>query len=403
MTGRSIALVAAFTITRLAGAWLADHPEAYGGGVSPVGDPTLYRFWATQVLDHGAVPYTDVRIEYPPGSLPVILAPALVPVVPYRTGLITLLVAVDVLGMVGLLRIARRRGSMLGPWLWTVLIPLVGPIAYLRLDLVPAAATIWAMERASVQGWFGAGGWLGFGAAAKLYPFLLLPAGYLAARRRGLLVAGAAVVLAIALIPFVAAPRGLLHSLGYHLGRGIEIESLWGAILLVVSRFGYPIGFRFDFESLNVLASAATALRVAAGLLAVSAVAAGIWLAARMSFEQRRRHLSAVMFGTLATVVAVSTVLSPQYVLWIVALGAAAACWASSPIRRLSLLLVPISACTQAIYPFLFEGLAAREPLPIVVLAARDLLLLVVGVGSFILLRRTVAERRDHPSADVSR
>jgi hypothetical protein len=390
MTRRAVlALVATFTITRLAGAWLADHPETYRGGVSPVGDPTLYRFWATEILEDGARPYTDVRIEYPPGSLPFILAPELAPAVSYRTGLIALMVALDVLGLVGVLRIVRRRGSMLGPWLWTVLIPLLGPIAYLRLDLVPAVATIWALERASARGWFGMGAWLGFGTVAKLYPVVLLPIGYLASTRRRLLIAGAAVPVVLASIPFVATPRGLLQSvLGYHLQRGIEIESLWGAILLTASRAGHPIAFLFDFESLNVVSSLSSTMEVAAGVLGISAVLGGTWMAARMSPEDRELRLGALAFATLTAVVAVATVLSPQYILWLIAMGAAAACDRESPVRGPVFLLAPICLLTQAIYPFLFDRLAAREALPIVLLGVRNLMLLVAGVSAFVLISR---------------
>jgi hypothetical protein len=388
MTRRAtILLLATFAITRLVGGWLADNPDVYQGGVSPIGDPTLYRFWATQILEEGARPYTDIRIEYPPGSLPFIVAPQLVPGLSYRTALIGLMVALDILGLIAVWRIGRRQGSMMGPWAWTGLIPLLGPLAYLRLDLVPAVATLWALERATVRGWFGVGGWLGFGTLSKLYPVLLLPVAFVASSARRRLIGGAVLVGILGSIPFVATPRGLLQSvLGYHLERGIEIESVWGLILLVAARAGYPIQFSFDFESLNVVGSVSPMMELAAGALAVSAALGGTWLAARISPQDRERHLSAVMFATLTAVVAVATVLSPQYILWLIALGAAAACSPESPVRPAVLLLAPICLLTQAIYPFLFDRLAAGETLPITLLGMRNLLLLAAGLGSFLLI-----------------
>jgi hypothetical protein len=395
MTRRTVVfLVVTFAVTRVAGAWLADNPDVYRGGVSPVGDPTLYRFWATQVIEERARPYMDVRIEYPPGSLPFILGPGLVSGVSYRTALIALMVAVDIFGLIGVLRIARRRGAMLGPWLWTVLVPLLGPIAYLRLDLVPAVATVWALERASSRGWFGVGAWLGFGTLSKLYPALLLPIGYLASSGRRRLIAGTALLVVLPLIPFVTSPRGLFQGVvGYHLERGIEVESLWGLILLTASRLGYPIEFRLDFQSLDLVSSMSSILELAAAALGLFGVLAGTWLMARLSPRDRERHLSALMFATLTTVVAVTTVLSPQFILWLIALGAAAACYSDSPVRRIVLLLAPISLLTQAIYPFLFDRLAAGETLPIVLLGMRNLLLLATGVGAFVLVRRATTER----------
>jgi len=384
----TILLLATFAVTRLVGAWLADHPDVYRGGVSPIADPTLYRLWATLILEEGARPYVDVRIEYPPASLPFIVAPSLAPGASYRTALIGLMVAVDVLGLMGILRLARRRGSIAGPWLWTGLIPLLGPIAYLRLDLVPAVATVWALERASVRAWFGVGAWLGFGTLSKLYPVLLLPAAYVASSRRRLLIGGVVILVILGLVPFVATPRGLFHSvLGYHLERGIEIESIWGLILLMAARAGYPIELRYDFGSLNVVSSVSPSLELAAGVLTVSAIVGGVWMAARMSPRDRDRHLSALMFATLTAVVAVATVLSPQYILWLIALGAVAACSPDSLVRPALWLLVPICPLTQAIYPFLFDRLAAGETLPVALLGMRNLLLVAAGLGAFFLIR----------------
>jgi hypothetical protein len=177
---------------------------------------------------------------------------------------------------------------------------------------------------------------------------------------------------------------------GYHLERGLEIESVWGLILLVAARAGYPIQFRFEFESLNVISSVSSILELAAGALAVSAVLVGTWMAARMAPLDRERNLSALMFATLTAVVAVATVLSPQYILWLIALGAAAACSPDSPVRPAVWLLVPICLLTQAIYPFLFDRLAAGETLPIVVLGLRNVMLLAAGVGAFLLIRRAM-------------
>lgn len=405
MTRRgTVLLLAAFAVTRLVGAWLADHPEVYRGGVSPIGDPTLYRLWATQLIDEGAQPYAEIRIAYPPGSLPFIVAPSLVPGVSYRTALISLMVTVDVLGLVGILRLARRRGSIAGPWLWTALIPLLGPLAYLRLDLVPAVATVWALERAAARGWFGVGAWLGFGALSKLYPAALLPVAYVASSRRRRLIGGVAVVGVLGLVPFVATPRGLFQSvLGYHLERGIEIESLWGVILLTAARAGHPIEFRFDFESLNVLSSVSPALELVAGLLALSAIVGGTWMAARMSPHDRERHLGALMFATLTAVVAVATVLSPQYILWLIALGAATACSPDSPLRPAVWLLVPICLLTQVIYPFLFDRLASGETLPLVVLGMRNLLLVAAGSVAFLQVRRVMGAAGDGAASTATR
>jgi hypothetical protein len=380
-----VLLLAAFLATRGAAAWLADHPAAYQGGGSIIGDVTLYQYWGEQIADHGAAPYRDVSIEYPPGALPFIVGPALVGPFSYRTVYIALMLLVDAAGMIGLLLIARRWGSLLGPGLWVGLIPLIGPVTYLRLDLVPAVATIWAVERISKASWRGAGAWLGFGAVAKLYPLVLLPPIFVFSSRRKRLAGGALVAVILALLPFAGWGRSLARSVvRYHLERGIEIESLWGAVLLLASKLGLAIRMDFSFESLNVISSLSPSLKLVAGILLLAGVGAATWVAARAAASRQDERLAEIMFATLAIVVALATVLSPQYILWLAAAGAAAACSPTSSVRMPVLLLAPIALLTQAIFPFLFVRLASAEPLALTTLVIRNLLLLVVAAWALV-------------------
>jgi hypothetical protein len=380
-----VLLAVAFLATRVAGAWLADHPGSYErGGGSIIGDVTLYQLWGEKIADHGAVPYRDVGIEYPPGALPFIVGPALVGTFSYRTAYVALMLLVDAAGLIGLLLIARRWGSLLGPWLWVGLLPLIGPVTYLRLDLIPAVATIWAVERMSKGSWRGAGAWLGFGTLAKLYPAVLLPPMLVFSPRPKRVAAGALVVAILALIPFAGWGRSLARSvLRYHLERGIEIESLWGAVLLLASKLGLAVRMEFSFESLNVVSSLAPLLKLLAAILLLAGAGTATWMAARAAASRRGERLADIMFATLAIVVALATVLSPQYILWLAAAGAAAACSPTSWVRMPVLLLAPIALLTQAIFPFLFVRLAAAEPLALTTLVIRDLLLLALGAWAF--------------------
>jgi hypothetical protein len=266
-----IALLVVFVLTRVTGAWLADHPLEYGRNVT--GDVELYEFWAEGILD-GASPYADVGVQYPPGLLPFILAPETTgDLSSYRTSLIGLMLLMDALGLIGLVLIATRHGSSLGPWIWVVAIPLIGPLVYLRQDFVPAVATIWAIERISRGAWAGAGAWLGLGAAAKLFPFLLLPISFICSPERRRFIVGAVVVPALTLLPFVLSPRGLIRNvLEYHGARDVHIESTWGLLLLIASKLGLDVSMRFSAESFNVVSPASSSVKIAALLSAVLAV-----------------------------------------------------------------------------------------------------------------------------------
>ena len=121
--------------TRGFSAWVADHPEHYrDGGFTATSDTELYQRWATQIAREGRTAYDDVRIEYPPGSLPFMVLPLAVSEGHlYRSPFIALMLVVDAVGLAGLIVIARRSGSrsrwLWGPWAWTLLVPMVGPIA----------------------------------------------------------------------------------------------------------------------------------------------------------------------------------------------------------------------------------------------------------------------------------
>lgn len=385
-----LVLAVAFVLTRTAGAWLADHPEQYGRNITS--DVGIYQYWADRIVE-GEAPYTRVPVEYPPGSLPFIMAPAwLSGPASYRTILIVLMAGVDAAGLVGLVLIARRWGSSLGPWLWTAVIPLLGPIVYLRLDIVPAVATIWAVERMSCGAWAGAGAWLAGGAVAKLYPAMLLPLGMITTRQRRRYILGAVAVVGLALLPFASAPRGLVSNvLEHHAGRDIHIESSWGALLLLLSKGGLDVSVGFDAGSFNAVTAASSLVRIGAFTLAVLALGVATWFAARVVRRDDVTRLTALMYGTVSLIVGLSTVFSPQFVLWMLALGAAALCATGSSIRWPIMLLLPIAGLTQILYPFRYEHLLAVDASGLMLLGLRNALVLATGIWTFTLLWRTRA------------
>ncbi|MGI9022931.1 MAG: glycosyltransferase 87 family protein [Acidimicrobiales bacterium] len=396
-------LLFVFVATRAAGAWVADHPEHYNGGLytTITFDPTLYEDWAHQVY-HGATPYGEVKIEYPPGSLPFMILP-----VPKSAGhaylprFIAVMLAVDVAGMAGLLVIARRTRSWWGPWTWTLLVPMLGPIAYTRLDLVPAVTIIWALERAQARGWFGAGGWLGFGAVAKIYPGLLVPL-LLAARWRWRwrILAGAVSVFVVCLLPFVGSLPGLWDSVvGYHTQRGLQIESTWGVALLASGQLGHTVLPVIDHGSWNTVGAGSSTLKAISVVMSVSVLATGIWLAAKRVRPDSMAGLSAVMFGTLALTLAVGTVFSPQFMLLLCALGAGAASFAAREVRVPLVLLGAANVLSQLVYPLHYNGLLANNLLPVTAVIVRNAMVLAIGLILFYKLWRGRFEEEAAPDA----
>jgi Glycosyltransferase family 87 len=398
-----VALLVVFAATRVAAGAVADHPGRYEHGGSIVGDVILYQDWGEQIVDQGRVPYRDIPIEYPPGALPFFAVPALAPGSLYRPLFVVSMLLVDVVGLVALLRLARRRGSTLGPWLWVVLVPLLGPISYLRFDLVAAVATIWMVELLSRSRWTAAGISLGLGIVVKLYPVVLLAPLLALPRLRRPIAVGAGAVVVAALLPFAAWPRDVIRTVvRYHLDREIEIESLWGALLLVAGKAGGAVRLEFSSESLNVVSSASSTLEAIAALAIVAALALAVLAAVRLAATEQEERLPDVLFATLACVVAVGTVLSPQYLLWLIALGAAAVCSAESIVRTPVLLLAPVTAMTQLLFPFLYVRLARMDDAALALLAARNILLIGLAAWAVAAVVRSDGLRRGGTRSDAA-
>ena len=388
-----IVLLVAFALTRALTGYLADHPEGYGPTDSKVtGDSANYELWAGQMLTIHLNAYSEFGMEYPPGSVPFIVLPGIEKPLDdtYRTRFVLLMIAVDLVGLLALIVLARRWGSSLGPWVWIAVVPLLGPISYNRLDLVPAVATILAIERFSARSWFGGGGWLGYGFVAKIYPVLFLPAAFAAARRKQILV-GAGVVVALFLLPYVGFLDDVYRNvLGYHTERGIQIESLWGFLMLFASKFGHAVGINFSFGALHVDSSLAPFLEAFSQALSLGFVALGVWLAHRARKAGRDvsgPELAGIMFLTMAGTLAVGSVFSPQFMLWLGAAAAAALCDRATWLRVPGLAILPAALMTQLIYPFFYGRLVGSEMPALVLLASRNFLVLFVAVETFLALR----------------
>ncbi|HWL65266.1 MAG TPA: hypothetical protein VNP73_04760, partial [Actinomycetota bacterium] len=343
-------LLLAFIVTRFLGA-----SGAVGFGARTDVE-IAYRHWAVTVVERDQVPYAQVNVEYPPGSLPFVLAPQLTTDTEhsYRVLFVSLMVLVDALGLLGLMVLSRRNGSMLGPWMWVVGLWILGPFIFLRLDLVPAVATIWAMERATNGKWGAGGALLGFGAIAKLYPLIILPVLFIMAPREAKkrVLIGAGAVAAVFLAPFLLIlPDVFNEVIGYHSKRGIQIESLWGS-LLYVARSGTPIKFILhNYGAHHFEGGSTSMLKAIAGLATIGAVSLGAWVA--HTSKRLPENLAGICFATLTLTVAVASVLSPQFFVWVVALAAVALCWPKSPVQLQAAALLFILLLTRLIYPML--------------------------------------------------
>ena len=365
---RNLAIALAFAVLH-AGAALAYH----GDGQDL---PATYFYPRAHAVAHGTHAYGGLDYEYPPATLPLLVAPLAAggddSGQAYHQRTIWLYGALDVV-CVGLLAyLLRRRPSLelaLALALYSVSVLVLGRLALTRFDLAAGLAILLAGSCAHRGG--RAGAWLGVAGALKLVPLAAAPA----LARRGTtvrtLVAAAAVPVAGQAIYALWSGELGLSWITYHAGRDPEIES-WAALLADLARAsGAHAGTAFDHGSQNVTGAAA---RWLGRIFAVASVALALLLARRVRRVDADPALA--LLAALAVLVTVAPVLSPQYLLWLAPLSALLAPrW---PLQAVLLSLT--SALTRAELQFAFDDLPAFHGGAIALVGLRNVVLAAFAV-----------------------
>ena len=343
-------VAAALAATAVAfGVWAAIRPANDSGSDLPI-----YEEDASIIL-HGNVPYRDLPIEYPPGALPMFVLPAVMfgdardahwsP--PNEAGrryhlafdsLVVLLTAAMVtctaLSLSALRRPARAQAVSLAVVASAPL--LVGHVFVERFDVWPAALTAAALA-AAIRGRYALGGAaLGLGAAAKVYPALLLPVLVIVAvRHRGIRAAIASAAAAIGTAVLVFLPFAIVGwpetwaTLRHQLGGGLQVETLASSVLVMtyhvagwlgLKTTGLTVGSEEHGLARSVLEGAGIdATKTTLNVLLV-VVLCLLWLALARSKNDPREDLARYSAATIAAALVLGTVLSAQYITWLIPL-----------------------------------------------------------------------------------
>ena len=384
---------------------IALHHKMMGGN-----DVTIYWNYADKWWRAGLCPYLDFRVEYPPGGLLVFLLPYLYPH-PHRYPLAFAaeMVLFDLISYALILDWARaihpnsRWRICLAGGLYLIATGTLISVLYERYDLASSTLALSALHLAyrARQPKLSAVV-LGLAAAVKLWPLALAPLwlllGWRQNRLRALLTTSLciAIGLLIPALPFL--PRAGLHIfdfLGYHLERGLQIESTWSSLVFFAGQARDSMhAIVFAHGALELHGQLASTLAALSTPVLVTLVLApqilGLRRAAPVHIDACPRLALLVASAVILGFMIGGKVLSPQFMLWLIP---PLALFAEGPFFALSLLAV--AGLTTAVFPALYDPLqhefSPLRPLAVACLAARNIMLIAIYIGLLIQLRRMPA------------
>ena len=357
------------------------------GELSPSILDAIFHPQAEAIID-GALPYADRSYEYPPLSLLLIIAPGWISdsAEAYREAFGWEMMIFD-LAIVALLAFALRGGPnrIVGALtVYTVgIIGLSGagplpesdidwqPLALARFDLAPAAlvlAAALAREEARSATWAAL---LSTAVAVKGFAIVLFPSFLRGEQNLSRVAVAAAIPLVLAGLLVIGDDFG--SAIGYHSGRGLQIESVGANIFLFAHMLGSDVSITTEAGAFAIDAGGVDFVRnvfVVLGAIALVGVIVFGW----------RREVGPLRIATaiLAVTVVMSPVLSPQFIFWVLPVSAAA-----FGLRFPNLLLMAAALLTQLMLSE-YSGVRPIDDTFVLALTARNVFLIAYAAAAIV-------------------
>lgn len=377
----------------------------------PLGDVTnVYRYW----MDLGVNTHYWVGIDTAWVYPIVAIVPMLISIA-FGQGLVasTWLTMVMVLNAVGLGVLTgwgRSRTHIAIAWWWVAFLFLLGPIALGRIDSVTVPLAIVGVlviarrpRAAAVI--------LTIATWIKVWPAAILVSVVIAAkaRVRVLVATGvtSAAIIAIALL--LGSGANVLSFVTQQTGRGLQIEAPISTFWMWQTLAGVPgSGVYYDQKILTYQVQgngvdAASAIMTPILAIVVVAIAA-LGVVATRNRAPVTEVLPPLVLALVTAFIAFNKVGSPQYISWLavpVILGlATAAAGHGRSFRTPAILAIVLAVLTQVLYPYLYIWLVYTNPVMLIVLTARNLLLFVLLGWAIASLWQVARPGSQHESLD---
>jgi hypothetical protein len=363
-----------------------------------------------QAIKGGDLPYRDQQIEYPPLSVPVLIAPIYLGdttqdfVDGFMWEMLAFDAAIIVLIALALPGDTRRVVSALG--IYTVGVVTLsgvvlgrslidfGPLALDRFDLVPTLfvlAAVLARDRGRSATWSAL---LSVGVAIKAFPLFLYPALLRGERNLRRVIIAGAIPLLLCAVAVIAMGDEFGSAISYHTQRALQVESLGASVFEVAHVLGASgIATGVGHGGFEISASGATAARWASVVIGAAGYLWIVWA----GWRSRATNLQLVC-ALLAVLVIFAPVLSPQFLLWLLPVSACA-----YGLGRENMVLLVAILFTQ-IGLQNYDGVDALTGSFVWPVAARNVYLLVyLALVAAPILRGTSADRPSTGRASTER
>jgi len=157
--------------------------------------------------------------------------------------------------------------------------------------------------------------------------------------------------------------------------RGLQVESVPAWLFLIGWHFGWPRHFEYRYGAMEVMSNGTETVALivtVAGFVALAGLA--LWrLAGRMDHRQPADIALVLVLVSMVT----SRVLSPQYFIWVAAIAAVCLLSDKTVMRPVILVLMPVAAMGQVLYPMHYDWLMTDDLAQLMVQSVRIVALLV--------------------------
>jgi hypothetical protein len=342
------------------------------------------------MVSQGQFPFGNFMFEYPPLAIPFFAVPLVIASTfdSYKLAFAYEMKAINAFAVWLVAREAQRTEGVarVPPRLawYTAYFVILCPLTVTRFDLVPMllaflAAILFARDRPLAGGITA-----GIGALTKLVPgltILPLPASADPLKSKVRATAALLIIVSIGILgSYILGGDRIVASLRYHADRGLEIESSYTSIYIILQRVaGLPISGRYDHQSINVYGPGSKLVAGFSPVLQCVCLLLVAWWARRTIRAKSIRLAATLLLAYIVT----SKVLSPQYLIWLISFVAL-----SRSAQRVFLVCCML---TTVIFPWSFKGLVGLESWPECLQVARNIGLMWLFAIMLVNPRRTRA------------